>query len=424
MTNVPEDDTEFDNWLASDNVVKLPINRGPFQNWSDRDISTLPDLQWLIGDDDRPVLLQDALWQTIGKKKSAKTFYTLEQAWCVAFGLPFHGLPTKQGQVVYILAEGGIKRNYRRFQALWAKYEVEMRELGYTSLENARDKSKAFILLDQTIALAALSGDDPFSPKAFLKAMAAQGITSPALIVIDTLARSLWQSGGHENDHMTVGPSIQQCDYIRKKLGGATLILVAHIGANNNDRAKGLTDIAGAVDGGTICKETTLNSGVFEFKMMDQRHAEGGYTITAELRKPSKNIGNVVALYSAASMSAAAKLAKLPKSARGWYDALASLGKDQVTVAEWLAAGVARGLVSGKDGAAPSEKTSRRALERAREKLVDMSAISLGVDGDVTLTPDQMEDPGAADDFGPGGSDDDEPEAEGLRGETGDDNGD
>jgi hypothetical protein len=406
MNRVPEDDAEFDDWLTSDdNVVPLPKkDRPPFQNWSDRDISTLPDLEWLIGDDDRPVLLQNALWQTIGKKKNAKTFYSLEQSFCIAFGLPFHGLPVKQGQVVYILAEGGIKRNYRRVQALWFKYEEQMKAKGYTSLEDARKRSKAFILLDQTIALAAINPDDRYSPQMFLKAMADQGVTKPALIVLDTLARSLWQSGGHENDHLTVGPSIQQCDYIRKKLGGATLILVAHIGANNNDRAKGLTDIAGAVDGGTICKETMPNSGVFEFKMMDQRHAEGGYTITGELQKPSDGSPSVV-LVSEGSMSPAAKIAKLPKTARAWYNALVSLRKPTVTLAEWLAAGKALNLVMGKDGAAPSDASSvRKAMQRARAVLVEMNAIEINSDGDVTLTPDKMQ---APDDFGPGGVDED-----------------
>jgi hypothetical protein len=383
------------------NVIQLK-ERGPFQNWSDSDIAMMPDIQWLIGDDDRPVLLQDALWQTIGKIKSAKTFYSLEQSWCVAFGLDFHGMPVKQGQVVYILAEGGIKRNYRRLQALWIKYETELRAQGYTSLADARERSKNFILLDQTIALAAMSKKDPFSADAFLKAMAAQGITRPALIVLDTLARSLWQSGGHENDHLTVGPSIQQCDFIRKQLGGCTLIVVAHIGVANNDRAKGLMDIAGAVDGGTICKETAPYSGVFEFKMMDQRHAEGGYTITAELRKPSDTSPSV-ALYSRESMSAVAKLAKLPKSARNWYEALASLGKPTATIAEWLAAGTARGIA-----ALNSETARRRAMERARDKLEAVDAIAIASDGTVTLTPDKMLDPDAdpGDDFGPGDDDD------------------
>lgn len=392
-----------------DIVVSLPVpKREPFRNWTDAEIATLPDLKWLIGDDDRPVLLQDALWQTIGKKKSAKTFYTMEQAFCVAFGLDFHGHPTQQGQVVYVLAEGGIKRNYLRLEALWRKHEKEMRAKGYTSLAEARAKKNAFVLLDQTIALAALSKDDPFSPAAFLKAMAAQGVTKPVLIVIDTWARSLWQSGGHENDHLTVGPSIQQCDYIRKKLGGATMILVAHIGAQNNDRAKGLTDMAGAVDGGTICKETAPFSGVFEFKAMDQRHAEGGYTITAELIKPPGD-GSSVVLVSSEGMSAAAKLAKLSKADRDWYDALASLGNESVTIGEWLAAGTARGIVRGREGKPPNPKSVGISLSRAQKNLAELQAIMVDATGDrVKLTPEKMREPDDRNDFEVGDADDED----------------
>jgi len=384
MRVVPDNlsDEEFDVWLAK---------RGPFDNWKDADIRDQAAPLWLIGDNDRPLMLQNALVQVVGKEKSAKTFFTLEMAFCIAFGLKFHGLDVTQGQVVYILAEGGIRRNYTRVQALWSKHEAELQEMGYTSLEDARTKTGSFILLDQTIALAASSKEDPFSPKAFLEAMGDQGIKSPLLVVLDTWARSLWQSGGHESDPLTVGPSIQQADYIRKKLGGTSFAIVAHEGLAKNGRAKGLVDLGGAVDCGIFCKETATNSGVFEFTAMTQRHAEGGYKITAELRKPLD--GPSVVLVSAGSMSAAAKIAGLPKSARAWYDALASLGKPVVTVAEWLAAGKARGLVTGKEGQPPSDKAVRTAMERARKGLVAMSAISVDGDGTVTLTPDAMEEP-------------------------------
>jgi hypothetical protein len=123
MALFPDDDLE--DLLGPEpqpaSVIQLPPRaerpgkaRRPFQPWTIDDIENMPDLQWLIGNDDSPVLLEGALWQTIGLLKSAKTFYTMEQAFSIAFGLPFHGLPAKQGQVVYILAEGGIKRNFKR----------------------------------------------------------------------------------------------------------------------------------------------------------------------------------------------------------------------------------------------------------------------------------------------------------------------
>jgi AAA domain len=124
---------ELDELLGTDPLTLA--SRRPFQNWTDDDIDALPDLQWLVGDEDHPVLLEGSLWQTIGLLKSAKTFYCLEIAFCVAFGLKFHGLDVKQGKVVYILAEGGIKRNYKRVRALYQKYRDQMQAKGYDSLK-------------------------------------------------------------------------------------------------------------------------------------------------------------------------------------------------------------------------------------------------------------------------------------------------
>src|SRR3954451_16770982 len=74
-----------------------------------------------------PVLLADALWQTMRVLKSAKTYFCMELGFCIAFGLSFHGLPTKEGNVAYIIAEGGIGRNFERVRALCAKYEDQLR---------------------------------------------------------------------------------------------------------------------------------------------------------------------------------------------------------------------------------------------------------------------------------------------------------
>src|ERR1700686_2143180 len=131
------DDIDLDDLLGpepvADNVVRLRPKRRPFQPWTIADIESAADLGFLIGDEDRPILLEGSLWQVFGKKKSAKTFYCLELAFCIAFGLDFHGMPTKQGQVIYILAEGGMKRNFKRVRALFDKHKDAMAERGYAT---------------------------------------------------------------------------------------------------------------------------------------------------------------------------------------------------------------------------------------------------------------------------------------------------
>ena len=88
--------------------------RHPFKEYSYEELTNAPQKVYLCGDDDRPVLLSEALWQTMGLLKSAKTYFCMELGFCIAFGLEFHGLPTKEGNVAYIIAEGGIGRNYQR----------------------------------------------------------------------------------------------------------------------------------------------------------------------------------------------------------------------------------------------------------------------------------------------------------------------
>jgi hypothetical protein len=409
MTKSPDD--ELDDMLygvsAPATVIELPRKpRRPFQPWTLADIENMPDLSYLIGDRDRPVLLEGGLQQTIGLLKSAKTFYTLEQAFCIAFGMPFHGLPTKQGQVVYILAEGGIKRNFERVRALFDKHREQMK---FATLEEAMD-SKQLILIDQTIKLANSQPAEPTSPESFIKEMKAAGVTKPALIVLDTWARALWESGGHDSDQQTVGPSIQTCEMIRKTLGGCTLIMVAHVGASKEaqGRAKGLTDPAGAIDGGTLCRETGKGTGVFTFKMIFQRHSAEGYTITAQLLKPSNTSPSVV-LVSGEGITGAINLAKASPRVRAWLEALASLPGGSGSIDEWRNAGAAREVVKSSTDEPVNPATVRQSFKRARDELERLKAVSIQGDR-ATVTIDDMREPAAAGDF----DEDDEANEEGV----------
>src|SRR6266536_2853606 len=48
--------------------------RHPFKEYTYEELTNAPKKVYLCGDDDRPVLLADALWQTMGLLKSGKTF--------------------------------------------------------------------------------------------------------------------------------------------------------------------------------------------------------------------------------------------------------------------------------------------------------------------------------------------------------------
>ncbi len=269
-------------------IVSPAERRHPFKEYTYEELTNAPKKVYLCGDDDRPVLLSEALWQTMGLLKSAKTFFCMELGFCIAFGLEFHGLPTKEGNVAYIIAEGGIGRNYQRVLALCAKYEDQLRNKfrirkGGDYVAAAMNSGK-FNLIDSPVDLASPDPKKGLGVDVLLDQLAHRPY---AAIFLDTWARMLWASGGHDSDQNTVGPAVQGCDRIRKALG-CTVVMVAHVGVAKDaqGRAKGLSDPAGAIDGATHCSK--VGDGPlarFQFRATYQRHAVDGFTIQAQLRE-------------------------------------------------------------------------------------------------------------------------------------------
>ena len=56
-------------------------------------------------------------------------------------------------------------------------------------------------------------------------------------VFLDTWARMLWASGGHDSDQNTVGPAVAGCDRIRKALG-CTVVMVAHVGVSKDAQGR------------------------------------------------------------------------------------------------------------------------------------------------------------------------------------------
>src|SRR4051794_10320046 len=116
----PESDPELEKMLWGDPVCAdtQEERRPPFKEYTYAELLSAPKKEYLCGNDAHPVLLSNALWQTIGLLKSGKTYFCMELGFCIAFGFDFHGLHTQEGNVAYILAEGGIGRNFERVLAL------------------------------------------------------------------------------------------------------------------------------------------------------------------------------------------------------------------------------------------------------------------------------------------------------------------
>jgi AAA domain len=219
-------------------MTKAPAERRhPFKEYTYEELTNAPKKVYLCGDDDRPVLLTDTLWQTMGLLKSAKTYFCMELGFCIAFGLEFHGLPTKEGNVAYIIAEGGIGRNFERVKALCAKYEDELRiKFGVPRGDYvaAAMKSGKFNLIDSPVDLANPDPKKGLGVDVLLDQLAHRPYVA---VFLDTWARMLWASGGHDSDQNTVGPAVAGCDRIRKALG-CTVVMVAHVGVSKDAQGR------------------------------------------------------------------------------------------------------------------------------------------------------------------------------------------
>jgi hypothetical protein len=376
-------DAEMAEFLGLESTPAVP--RHPFKEYTYEELTNAPKKLYLCGDDDRPILLADSLWQTMGRLKSGKTFFSMELGFCIAFGLEFHGLPTKEGNVAYIIAEGGIGRNFQRVLALCAKYEDQLRKKfdipeGDDYIAAAMNSGK-FNLIDSPVDLANPDPKKGLGVDVLLDQLAHRPYVA---VFLDTWARMLWASGGHDSDQNTVGPAVQGCDRIRKALG-CTVVMVAHVGVAKDaqGRAKGLSDPAGAIDGATHCSK--LGDGPlarYAFRATYQRHAVDGFTIVAQLRDSGPN----VALMS----DNVANLVKLSKRDSQMLDVLRGM-EPGASLSDWQAA-VEAAKVPGRDGKPLTADALRKAFKRATERL--MTADAIDVDGDMVTVKS-----------GPGGDD-------------------
>jgi hypothetical protein len=67
---------------------------------------SMPPVSWAVGDGDHGLITAHGLSMIYGAPGSGKSFITLDMALCQAHGIEWQGMPTKQGDVLYIAGEG------------------------------------------------------------------------------------------------------------------------------------------------------------------------------------------------------------------------------------------------------------------------------------------------------------------------------
>lgn len=300
---------------------------------------------------------RNALSMLYGPSNAGKTFVALDIASHIASGLPWRGLRVNGGPVLYIAAEGGT--GIRNRLAAIKRDKPDMSAAPFTLLPVGVD------LHGQGDALAVCE----IMPDA-----------DPALVVIDTLARSM--GAGDENTAKDAAMFVRNCDLIREATG-AHVMVIHHTGKDEERGARGSSALRGAVDSEI---QVTADGEIINRKERDKVKPEPLHFKLRSVVLGVDEDGDPVT-------SAVVDEAEPPKKERkpltgknevamqALHDALRDHGEIKsgnmyptnrkvVHVDHWRAACDAHGLTSGT-----SESAGRQAFKRAKDNLMDVDEV-------------------------------------------------
>jgi hypothetical protein len=161
-----------------------------------------------------------------GESGIGKTFFALDMACSIACGIPWQGIKTDEGVVVYLAGEG----NYgmRQRIASWC-------------IEHGMEKLDNLLISNKPIDL-----DSPSAASEVLSAIYEMTKEPVKLVVIDTLNNHM---SGDENSARDTRTMLNSCNVISSAIGASTMLLhhMAH-SADAKFRARGSSAWRGALD--------------------------------------------------------------------------------------------------------------------------------------------------------------------------------
>ncbi len=171
----------------------------------------------------------DTLGLMFGDPGCGKSFLAVDIALSIATGTPFHGRDTKQGSVFFIAGEGhnGLARRF----AAWS----QARGVSLSGVPLFKSE-RAAQFLDGASAMAVENA----------VAELAYHHGSPALVIIDTLARNF--GAGDENNTQDMSNFIVAIDDLKARFPNCSVLIVHHSGHAAKERARGAMALKGALD--------------------------------------------------------------------------------------------------------------------------------------------------------------------------------
>jgi AAA domain len=224
----PSDGGSKESVSTSDDQPRVGHRSRKFRLLSDTDVEHRPSPPWLIDQ----LLPTDALAVVYGRPEHCKSFLVLDWAFSVATGTPWHDHAVKRGAVIYVAAEGA--------SGLGVRVRAWKQVHGVTGAAGVSFLDEPVHLVSR--ATRSWHGDSAFDDVVtFINAVKP---LKPALVVIDTLARSLF--GANEDSAQDMGQFVDAADAIRKGLNGATVLIVHHT-TKTGDAERGSSALRGAV---------------------------------------------------------------------------------------------------------------------------------------------------------------------------------
>jgi hypothetical protein len=292
-----------------------------------------------------------------GPSNAGKTFVALDIAMHIAASKPWRGLRVNGGPVLYIAAEGGA--GIRNRLAAIKRNRPDMASAPFTLLPIGLDLHGQ----GDALAVCEIMPDE-----------------APALVVVDTLARSM--GGGDENTAKDAAMFVRNCDLIREATG-AHVMVIHHTGKDTERGARGSSAFRGAVDDEI---EVTVDGEIVNRKVRDRAKPEPLHFMLRSVTLGMDEDGEPV---TSAVVDAKDAPAPTRKPIRGknevaiqaLNDAMRDHGTTRsgncyptnrkvVDVDHWREACAVHGLTTGGTDAA-----ARMAFKRAKDKLMDMDEV-------------------------------------------------
>lgn len=224
-------------------AAPLPAKPLKFPLLSVSDLLAQKPPAWLV----KGVVPQAELMVIFGESGSGKSFVVLDLFAAMARGVPWLGLPTRQGRVIYIAAEG--RAGFGKRVAAYCK----ARDLEPGVLQGR------FAVLPDTPNL--LQRDD--ASEVVRTVVAAGGA---AVVVVDTFAQVT--PGANENAGEDMGKALANCKAIHRATG-ALVVLVHHTGKDQSRGARGWSGLKAAADAEIEISKTLAGRAIRVTKQKD-----------------------------------------------------------------------------------------------------------------------------------------------------------